>query len=103
MSIYNPDKTMHAGEDLPFSANFDPCVDSTPDLTGMTFSFTAVPTSGANPTITKTCSVSGTTISWTLAAADTSGVAGTDYTCELRRTNTGSVRVWAIFNLSVVA
>ncbi len=100
MSVYNPDVTVHQAEDIPFSAGYDPCVDAAPDLTGMTFSFTAVPTSGS--TITKTCSVSGTTITWALAAVDTSGLAGTVYTCELRRTNSGAVRVWAQFQMSVV-
>lgn len=103
MSVYGPDQEIHAGEDVPFSADYDSCADDEPDLSGATFAFTSVPVDGTGATLTKTVTVTGTALTWTIAAADTAARTGEVFLCQVRRTNSGSNRVWLEFRLTVVA
>jgi hypothetical protein len=102
MSVYNDEVEIHAGEDVPFSADYDPCADSAPTLAGMTFQFTAVPVDGTGATITKSVTVTGTVLSWTIAAADTTSRVDEVFRAQLRRTDSGSNRVWAQWVITVV-
>lgn len=102
MSIYAPDQEMHAGEDMPFTADYDPCADDAPDLSAASFQFTAVPIDGTGATITKTVAVTGTTLSWSIAAADTAARVGEVFRCQVRNTHSGSNRVWLEFVLTIV-
>jgi len=102
MSVYAPDQVIHAGTDLPFEADYDPCAEDEPDLTGMTFQFTATPIDGTGVPITIAVLFTGTLWSWTIAASDTAGRVGEVFLCQVRRTNAGSNRVWLQFNLTVV-
>ena len=103
MAVFLPDQIIHVGEDLPFAADYDPCADDEPDLTGATFQFVATPVDGTGASITKTVTVTGTTLSWTIAAADTASREDEVFLCQVRRTNSGSNRVWLEFTLTVVA
>jgi hypothetical protein len=101
-SPYAPDQEIHVGEDKPFEADYDPCADDPPDLTGSVFQFTATPIDGAGTVITIAVTFTGTLWSWTIAASDTAGRVGEVFLCQVRRTNAGSNRVWLQFRLTVV-
>jgi hypothetical protein len=102
MSVYAPDQEIHVGEDLDFSADYDPCADSAPTLSGMTFSFVATPVDGTGATITKSVTITTTVLTWTIAAADTTARVDEVFRCQLRRVDSGHNRCWLEFVLTVV-
>jgi len=100
--IYVDDVETALGDDELFEADYNPCETAAPDLSGLTFEFTATPKSGNGATITKACDVTGTTISFPLTAADKVGRLGEVFRCKLRTTNSGSAHRWAEFSAKVV-
>lgn len=104
MSEFNPPKDIHAAQDLDWEADYDPCVDDAPSLTGKTFSAIFTPTQGiSSTTVTKTVTHAGTKLQWSTGYSDfTVAYIGEIYHLQVRRTDSGSKRVWLDMMVTII-